>query len=491
MTTELDDRLKELAAAWDAAAAPVRVTEIRDRADLHRTEGSRPPVLRASFRRRPWPMVAAAVAVAAGVGALFAVEWGASPHRSIGPAVTEPVTSGAPTVVTSSGSDATDPTSLPAPATDDQLADLAGAVNSRLSELDGFRATVTLSRSHQVTTVDSSEPMVTADEDLINVVTLSSDGSIWSEGDEFLWTSHDAATGVSRGAVVGPDGVTRYEESVGWADNSTPLLLLFGYYPVMHFDALGDPTLAASTSHLGQPAWRITSTFAGGMSGSPDDVRTETFTIDQQSGLVVAYELRQTLSGREDVTTARLDDLVVNVALPAEFPGTFPDGADVQRSGDPSGFAPLSASDAAAAFGAGFVMPVLPDDVSPRVLLTVSEYQAEGDSPAGAFYQVMIEWHTGFVTSSFGLSKSVITDGSPPPAGVVAIDGAVCPSSDGVRCDYFDAPSIVTQGAWAGSPSLLEGTRVTITNGPIQGMAAGPTPEAALAIANSLTTVEF
>lgn len=491
MTIQLDDRLAELATAWDAAAAPVAVAEIRGRAELHRTETATPPVSPSPARRRSWPMVVLAVAAAAGVVAFAAVGWGDSARRTIGPVGTEPATSSAPTVVSSSDSDATDPTSLPAPATDAELAEVAGAVNGRLSVLNGFRATVTLSRSQQQPSVDNSEPVVTAEEDLVNVVTLLSDGSIWSEGAAFLWTSYDATTGVSRGAVAGQDGVTRYEESVGWADNSTPLLLLFGYYPVMHFDMLGDPTLAASTSHLGRAAWRITSTFAGGISGSPDDMRLETFTIDQQSGLVVAYELRQTIAGRVGVTEARLDDLVLDVALPAEFPGSFPEGADVQRSGDPSGFTSLTVSAAAAAFGAGFVAPALADDVSPRVLLTVSEFPAEGDSPAGAFVQVMIEWHTGFVSSSFGLSKSVITDGSLPPAGVLAVDGAVCPSTDGIHCDYYDAPSIVTQGAWAGSPSLFDGPRVSITHGPIQGTAAGPTPEAALVIANSLTTVEF
>lgn len=487
MATELEDRLKELAAGWDAAAPPVTADEARGR--MGRPAGDVPMASGAAkVRQRRWPILAGVIAVAAATIVLVAVVRD-DPRPSISPSNSELSEVASTTTPATSIEPTTAPSAVPS--VDDQLADVSASVAAALSTFDSFRATVTLSRTQQQLGTENSQPVPTIDEDLVNVVTLSSDGTIWSEGEVFLWTSYDATTGVSRGAVVGQDGVTRYEESVGWADNSTPLLLLFGYYPVMHFDVLGDPTLTASTSHLGRAAWQITSTFAGGVSGSPDDVRTETFTIDQQTGLVVAYEMRQTLVGREDVTQARLDDLVVDATLPAEFPGTFPDGADVQRGGDPSGFTVLSVSDAAAAFGAGFVVPALADDASPRVTLIISEFPAEGGSPAGALYQVMVEWHNGFVMSSFSLSKSVITDGSPPPAGVLVVDGAVCPSSDGVHCDYFDAPSIVTHGAWSGSPSLFDGPRVSITNGPIRGTAAGPTAEAALAIANSLTTVEF
>ena len=494
MSTELDDRLAALAAAWETAALPVAMAEIRGRTagpaldvDGLSTALTLAPV---RPRRRTWPLVAAAVAVAAGLVVMVAVVVRDSGHHTLTPAATAPETALPTSVVTT----APPPTSEPPPALtipiESQIAQVTREVNERLSQLHSFRATATV---HAVQQEVSPIPSVTTpviDQTMVNTITLMADGSIWSEGDSFHWTSYDAATGVSRGEFGGADGGTQYQEIVGWPDNSTPLLILFGYDPVMRFDAMQQPTLTEVTSHLGRPAWQITSTFEGGYTETTPVTQTETYTIDQQTGLVVAYDQRQTQNGVEtNVREARIDDLEVGATLPAAFPGAFPEGAVVDRSGDPNGFVPLSVADAGAMFGSGFVVPAGDGAPVPRTTVNMFDMPATDSSPGGVMYQASIESRTGFVRSTVSISKSTITSGS-PLQGWIVIDGLLCASPDGVHCVGFDGPSMITAGALAGVPSRFDGRVLIIDNGPVQIVVDAATPEAALVIANSLTTVE-
>lgn len=495
MSTELDDRLAALAAAWEDAAPTVTATEVRGSvaASTAGIDAPATPLTVTPFRqrRRSWPLVAAAVAVAAGLVVLVAVVVRDSGHHTLTPAATAPETALPTSVVTTAPPTTSEPLPVLTIPIESQIAQVTREVNERLSQLHSFRATATV---HAVQQEVSPIPSVTTpviDQTMVNTITLMADGSIWSEGDSFHWTSYDAATGVSRGEFGGADGGTQYQEIVGWPDNSTPLLILFGYDPVMRFDAMQGPTLTEVTSHLGRPAWQITSTFEGGYTEPTQaDTQTEVYTIDEQTGLVVAYEQHQTHGGVEtNVKEARIDDLEVGATLPAAFPGAFPEGAVVDRSGDPNGFVPLAVADAGARFGSGFVVPAGDGAPVPRTTVNTFDMPATDSSPGGVMYQASIESRTGFVRSTVSISKSTITSGS-PLQGWIVVDGLGCASPDGVHCVGFDGPSLITAGALAGVPSRFDGRVLIIDNGPVQIVVDAATPEAALAIANSLTTVE-
>lgn len=489
MTTELDDRLAELAAAWDAAAPPIGPEEARARVGV--TVGDAvvlPGVERR--RRRRWPILVGALALAASVVALVAVLRD-EPKPSIGPSSSEssgPVSTTAPAT-------SLDPTTVPptAQSVDDQLADISTAANAALSTFDSLRATATL---HRISNGIPADPTVTVHTDettLVNTITLFADGSMWSEGEQFLWTGYDTTTGVSRAAFVGVDGGTAYQEVVGWTDNSTPLLMMLGHAPVMQFEGLSNPTVDEVTSHLGRPAWRITSSFGAGASSDPANdfgEQHEEYTIDQQTGLIVAFRQSFEHDGVVDLIESRLDDLVTDVKMPVGFPGVFPEGAAVDRSGDPDGFVPLTLEQAAAQFGFGFVAPVLNGE-QPRVWVREQPTNDQQGTQTGVMYQATIEWYQGFVKSSVSITKTVPIEGIPPEDGYAIVDGLLCWTVDGVHCVGFGEPSDITAGALARVPSMFEGSWLTISNGPVQLTISAASPEAALAIANSFTTVEF
>jgi hypothetical protein len=489
MGTELDDRLAELARAWDAAAPPVGAAEAHSRVTELPGVAAAPHLA----RRHRWPVFAGALAVAAAAVALVAVVRD-DPSPSVGPNTSESSTAVSTTVPATSVASTVPSTTI---SVDDQLADVAVSVTAALSTFDSFRATATLHRISNGIPADPTVTVLVDETTSVNTITLFADGSMWSEGDQFLWTAYDATTGVSRAAFRGMDGATAYQEVVGWTDNSTPLLMMLGSMPVMQFDGLFDPTVEEVTSHLGRPAWRITSTLGFGAGGSLDPAsdgyseQTDAYTVDQQTGLLVAFRSTNTHDGVEDLTEMRLDDLETDVQMPVDFPGVFPEGAVVDRSGDPNGFVPLTIEQAAAQFGFGFVAPVL-DDERPRVWLAEQgRVFADNGSQLATMRRATIEWYDGFARSSIEISVSVAVAGSALPEGFVLIDGLLCRSLDGEHCVGFGQPSEITAGALAGAPSSFEGSWLTISNGPVQVVINAPSPEAALAIANSLTTVEF
>ena len=214
--------------------------------------------------------------------------------------------------------------------------------------------------------------------------------------------------------------------------------------------------------------------------------QVESYTIDQESGLIVEYGRTSINNGIEDVMEATISDLQLNVALPAEFAGAFPDGAVVDRSGDPDGFALLMPETAAAQFGGELLLPAR-GDAEQRIVLSTSDGLWGEQAIPVTNIRVEVELRTGFVATSVVASKAVLKPGisiSDPTAAVV--EGALCRSQDGVTCS--DSPdSVITSGALGGQPSTAEGSAVTATRGPVLYVVQASSAQEALVIANSFS----
>jgi len=497
MTTDLNDRLAELAAAWETAAPPVAMAEIWGRTIDPAWSAAAGSVAAISVapvrpgRRRSWPLVAAAVAIAAALVALVAVVVSDSGRHTLAPAESSPDTALPTSMVTAVPSTSE---SVPVPVltipVQSQIAEVARRATERLAQLHSFRATATVHTVQQGVADDPLSTAPTIENTSVNDVTVTADGSIWAEGEDSRWTSYDAASTVLRSQYLGPDGTAQCQEVVlGAPDLSTPLFILFGFDPVMHFDGLIQPTLSERTNQFGRAVWQITSTptLADSTSSTSPETQTEAYEIDQQTGLVTAYERRSTSQGGTSVTTARLTDLVTDVELPAAFPGTFPDGAVVQRSGIPNETLP-SLGEAASQFGAGLVVPTLGSD--PSFLLVDGQLFIDGEPQHGVSRELSMSWHVGFARYEMVIRKSVLNPGAAAPPGWIVVDGLGCASPDGEHCAGFGGPSLITAGALVGVPTRVDGQVLIVDDGPIEILIYAAVPEDALAIANSLTTVE-
>jgi len=159
------------------------------------------------------------------------------------------------------------------------------------------------------------------------------------------------------------------------------------------------------------------------------------------------------------------------VELPANFPGAFPEGATVERSGDPAAFTTLSLADAVAEFG----QPVFaPADVSPTSRSSIQTMptgeQASGD-PAEVRI-LRIEVPVGFTRSYISITDySELADPLPTNSSVLAISR------------HLDG------GALAGQPYDVSGAALTIFASPLSITVDAPTAEIALQLANSLVAV--
>lgn len=485
MGNEVEEQIARLAQQWDAAAPPVSAEEARSRPsgigelDL---DSALAPVQASPGREHQsrWIWIAAAASVIGlivGVTALIREP----PNGSISPA---PET----TVSTTIATEETAVTTSVAEVVEEPVQDVStvqALVIERLSTLQGFTATATVHTTQ--TALDGSTVPTSPEVTSVNEVTVMADGSLWIQGDLALWSSYDASTGVSRGAFVGPDGATQYQEVVGWTDNSTPLLIALRINPVMRFDAVQDTVVEEAQSELG-PAWRLTASFGF---GAPDDPsafsQQETYTIDKESGLIVEYHLVSTNDGIEDVTDMSLSNLRLNASLPAEFPGSFPDGAVIDQSGNPAGFTLLRPETAAEQFGGQLFLPATGDSAM-RIVMSQSEGQSGETQVPVTNLQITVELRTGFTSSTVLIMKNVLQPGATlTDASTIVVDGALCTSDDGVTCRAFDSTSVITDGALAGTPSIVEGAAVSATSGPVQYVIMAANAEAALAIANSFS----
>ena len=469
MPAELIDALRALAGEWEAAAPTITMTDLtQERAitDEAPPTSSVIAVVAPTRSRRGWLVAACLAAAAALVIVAVAVTNNDEPNRRIEP----PVDSGVPdTSTTVATTAATTVTTVP-PTAQQQLTDILGAANEALSRLKSFSATATVTRGGPIIGPTATDVRI-EEHTTVTRVTLMADGSLWTEADTTPWGSFDASTGVARNATLAADGTIAYQEVVGWADNSVPLNIVLGADPVPSlplFESAVEQgmelTVSEVDSHLGRPAWRIDAVAPGG-----EDSGTESWVIDRTTGLVVEHHMHSPSSfgGQvvgEDSTDIVLDDLVTDVELPPAFPGTFPVGAVVNRSGDPNGFQLVTLDQAAQIFGAPIAVPAdLPADA--RIRATTQRESYGTSEPIATDFEVTIEFGEGFIRTRVMTSKSVLDPGQPVPTGSLVVDGLLCATFDGVRCTEEELANEVGTGIFEGLPMIASDASVEIIDG--------------------------
>ncbi len=186
--------------------------------------------------------------------------------------------------------------------------------------------------------------------------------------------------------------------------------------------------VVTETTHDQRPAWQIESMMnAGGTAVDPDvETQTETFVVDQATGLIVVSSVEWQGTPQERVRrSSELIDIEQVSEMPAGFPGEFPEGAQIDRSGDPNAFRPATLDEAATWFGPGFFAPA---GVPAGTTIFLSEYEWESGNPESALNKsVQIAAREGFTTPwSIYLSKDEPGPSGATPDGQLLIDGTLC-----------------------------------------------------------------
>jgi hypothetical protein len=492
--------MRQIAGQLDDDAPAISLDEIERRA---RTTTIDDATLRPSPRRRlPIVLTVAATALLiAGVGVVLNERSTAPTLRTSGTAVLEGATPPA-TIATSepvpnspSPTSTSDPTTAPvdpamtiaSPSSvrlDGDPATVIEAIDAdrleKLRTVPGFVATVRQSTA----TLDDGRVTIESTPGLDSRLTLLADGSMWAEFDSGGFASFDPTSGESRSVIVMPDGNEVYQLIEGWTENSTGMSILLGQDPARTLSEATQMSEVeiAETVHDGRPAWRIDAimslqtrpgSIAGEQAETPvaeTDEQVETFVVDQATGLIVSSMLEWQGTPESRVRrTSELLDLELVDELPAAFPGEFPDGVRVDRSGDPSAFRPATLAEAAEWFGTGFVAPPeIAEDTT--IFLTESEWD-EGDLQTVRQKTVEIRAREGFATIWWAtISKNEPSPGGPVPDGQLLVDGALCRDVDrDGGCDTFpsDAEPIST-GALADAPLFQDGRYLSIELGGIR-----------------------
>ena len=353
--------------------------------------------------------------------------------------------------------------------------DVDDEVFAALAELDSFSGTATVVE-RTVHPASTGLPDDTSTRGT-HRLTMLADGRVWTESTDGGWSSFDPGTGVARLGYVALDGTVKYQEVQGWTDYSTGLMILGGHLPVLEPGVHQPNTPVTETTFEGRPAWEIRQMLGAVI-------------VDQATGIVVRSLTENPQDdGRLVIQESTLVDLEVGTALPDIFPGLFPEGAAVDRSGSPTGALSLTVDEAATRFGRGVVVPPSAD-ASMRI--TLSESTGNMGSVEMLNQRLELSISDGFVrTTRIEIMKFVPVD-DVLPDGWAIVDGEACASTDGVTCGLEgpDDSSVITSGPFAGAPSAVEGTRVTIEDGPWRIVISAVSGDAALDIANSLVRVE-
>jgi hypothetical protein len=466
----------------------------------HEDVGQR--VHRSSDSRRALAAAGAGVAVVAPLAGLVVLQGDAQPSSIKGTDTTEPSPTTIPDVATSPStllptSVAASPTTLPIvrePTVEEPtIEDVRKAQAEALRQLVGFTAVA------EVTQTFGSEDQQPASR--VAKVPLLPDGSFWAQIGADEWGSYDPASGVARSAFRGADGTIQYQEIVGQRDNSVPVGVLTGMNPVQLVDAIpGVRTDIAVTVLDVRPVWEITTVMTYDPSsceelceGDPF-VQTMVDTVDQATGLVIRSSNTTTeVNGTSQVAVLR--DIRVVDTVPAAFPGTVPDGAEIDRSGEPTAAVSATLGDVADFFG----VPVpIPSGVGEA---TVNVSQNESLDPSGAVLvnrRAEIVGREGFLMRSVYISALAASDEGESRGGVV--DGYLCMTGDDDNdgtCDpdpyldqtpLVDGQQIVTidEGAAAGTRALAIAGTISFSSGPFSIVITAASTAEALAIANSL-----
>ena len=466
---DLLEQLRTVARALDAAAPTVRPDEVAG--GLAPSPGGG----RWSDRRGLVLLGVAAAVVAAVVVAALA--W--PEDRQVRTVTSVPDTSAtpsAPRVVPLPATTTPTTTTTTSPATTTTVvvpaATVAEQVGVALSGFESFSATTTQTRYDEDAAGVRSNVDVRAQR-----VTMLADGRLWATNGDGEWSSYDPASGLARILFHMADGSLHAQELMGQEDGSLPTVMAIGHDPVLRFDSINE--LESTTTPDRERGWATI---------VDDAESTSTTVIDERTGLVVAtHRVTTRPDGTSEVVEAALTDVETNVAMPSDFPGTFPADVVVDRSGDPDAFRTTTLADAAATYGQGLLRPAdgreLRTTISDRPMVFGGSVRAVAVSTSAG---------TGFARTTIVQTKLIPSPGGASTFGVIPIDDGGCFSDDGVTCRPSGDPVIasIDSGPRAGTTITAQGnaTAVTASRRATVVTAIAPTP--ALALDTTLGLVE-
>jgi hypothetical protein len=479
MSSDLIDRIAILARAWEVDAPPIAVDEVVGRTTPTLLDPDEAPFVEvvAMPSRRPrtsvWVAISTAAAVLIAVLVIAARNGRETNDIDPGPLATAasvpavqtsgvPTTVATPMTVDQSGQNEADATR----AAELQERALERHTKEKLASIDVARGralrrftTIGFTANHVSTREDG-----TVESEAAAQVVLRNDGSLSLVSEHVIWSYYDAVTGTARGAFAGSDGQTMYQEIMGQADNSVPLGVPTGLPNgiVEPFPLTVDSVVAVVDDVIDERAtWRIDLNYGSSDLDPTAAAMSKSIWIDVETG--VTLQTREsgthTINDIPVTDTVTLSDIDVNASLPAEFPGTFPEGAAVAPSGDPLAFGPTTVDEFASEFGSAIVAPTAPADVV--AISRMNFGNADGTTTVSP--SLIIRWFDGFVRTEYRFV------GYPPSMALPD----TCPSCTGSLLDELRA----WNGASAGVNMGRDGVSISIS---------GPSREAIRAVIDSL-----
>jgi hypothetical protein len=315
-----------------------------------------------------------------------------------------------------------------------------------LAELEGFAATWTSEGPYSIREPNASSQQHRTKTD---AVTMLADGRSWTEDAGGGWSSSDPISGISRFAFVGQQGETNYQELISVPGIVPPAIPMHGLAPTspLSIDAREEISIE-DDRYAGRPAWRVI-----GRGHSPDfTIETETTAlIDIGTGLIVESTFLKTIvDDHRDYSRFSMTDLEVVNAMPARFPGQFPETADVERLNISGGFSPVTLDEAVGRFGPSLVVPV--EFTDGRMLALYDHALDNPGSVDPTPEEVRMTSREGFSSTTTRIWKIV-----PSPITIV-VDSQLCYSAEqDASCEPMGATETVTEGALT-ERSLVVGT---------------------------------
>lgn len=274
------------------------------------------------------------------------------------------------------------------------------------------------------------------------LVALRADGSMWTTDDVGGWASFDAASGITRMAFrLDAAEEFQYQEIVGWNDNFTGEQVMLGFPPLIDVAGLTGEITISEAPYPAIPermAWRIEQHDGLGTPLGGDSATMTSdlvYWVDQATGITLAVDRTHTSTsdGSAEVTdqTSQLTTFATDVDFPPEWPGAFPDGATVARSGDPAAFtSAMTDADLLLAFGDGLLVP----DVATTGRQIEVWWQSYGSDglpvrDAGTASTVAFTIHRGFERTSVRVERSQV---AAPTEGAVVVGEVAGGALDGL-----------------------------------------------------------
>ena len=437
MSTDLEQRIAELATAWERDAPTISLAEIRERP---RSIGASPdvradaasgdavvvaldvPGRRPNRTRRSLAVAAAVVVVAVGAGVLALrspddVE-PSSPVTTVpepdaaapgidAPSPAQPAadtTMVDATVVGSSVPAPSVPATLPADEVAAKLAEIEAEQHEALRGFTSIGFTVTrteiLPDGLPPEAYTSSRPVMRA--------VVRNDGSTAVVASDGGFSYYDATTGTASNAHTGPDGAALFQV---WSGQNSAHMAFgiptgLGASVVVPAGSLSMGVVGIEQDVVGgRPSWRVDQVqLLPSMSGGPDEeFRTSTW-IDRGTGIVVrtrSTSWARFVSGLTYPVTAEatVSEIELGAPMPGDFDAPVPVGATVERFGDPFQFEAITYEAAAVELGPGTVVPTLAADQ------VVVERIVMGEGLENTGISLVARWFDGFAATELRVMR--------------------------------------------------------------------------------------